>query len=114
MSFVTATAALDTHTAFHTKDTVESAELSSSDDNASLSAGSDDESERLSGTEDTGKKQTRQGRDWRPKSTLHLKIARGEKLSAVERLAARTLLPEEYYTMKVSRQLSPDVTQHGI
>lgn len=101
MSLVTPTAAFDTHTRVDSAGKVDLADLSSSDDNASLSAGSEDGLDAPKVDEFVETKQTRQARDWRPKSSLHLKIARGEKLSAVERLAARTMLPEEYYEMKV-------------
>ncbi|SGZ26083.1 BQ5605_C024g09831 [Microbotryum silenes-dioicae] len=43
-------------------------------------------------------KQTRQGRDWRPKSTLHLK--QFSEMTILEKMAARRLMPSEYHSLK--------------
>ncbi|KDE05613.1 hypothetical protein MVLG_03985 [Microbotryum lychnidis-dioicae p1A1 Lamole] len=42
-------------------------------------------------------KQTRQGRDWRPKSTFHLK--QFSEMTILEKMAARRLMPSEYHSL---------------
>ncbi|SCV70450.1 BQ2448_1844 [Microbotryum intermedium] len=61
---------------------------------------------------DNSDKQTRQGRDWRPKATLHLKHF--SDMTILEKMAARRLMPSEYHTLKTATVDRGPVPKHPL
>lgn len=47
-----------------------------------------------------GERTTRQAKDWRPKSTLHLKIRNGEPLTFWERISVFAIMPDAYHKLQ--------------